>query len=82
MDRRVKYTKKIIKECFFELLNEKEINKVTVSEYALQNASHTEIYGQTTGAYFSQTVSAGTLKMYTCYGGGEGRWLVFAEKVA
>lgn len=56
--------------------------KVTVSEYALQNASHTEIYGQTTGAYFSQTVSAGTLKMYTCYGGGEGRWLVFAEKVA
>ena len=32
MDRRVKYTKKIIKECFFELLNEKEINKITVSE--------------------------------------------------
>lgn len=32
MDRRVKYTKKTIKECFFELLNEKEINKITVSE--------------------------------------------------
>ena len=32
MDRRVKYTKKIIKECFFDLLNEKEINKITVSE--------------------------------------------------
>ena len=32
MDRRVKYTKKTIQDCFFELLNEKEINKITVSE--------------------------------------------------
>ena len=32
MDRRVKYTKKIIKENFIELLKEKELNKITVSE--------------------------------------------------
>lgn len=32
MDRRIKYTKKIIKDCFFELLNKKDINKITVSE--------------------------------------------------
>ena len=32
MDRRVKYTKQTIKDCFFDLLNEKEINKITVSE--------------------------------------------------
>ena len=32
MDRRVKYTKKIIKDYFLELLNEKDINKITVSE--------------------------------------------------
>lgn len=32
MDRRVKYTKKIIKESLIELLKEKELNKITVSE--------------------------------------------------
>lgn len=32
MDRRVKYTKKVIKETLITLLNEKEINKITVSE--------------------------------------------------
>lgn len=32
MDRRVKYTKNIIKESFIELLQEKEIDKITVSE--------------------------------------------------
>ena len=32
MDRRVKYTKKIIKETFIELLQEKDINKITISE--------------------------------------------------
>lgn len=32
MDRRTKYTKKVIKETFIELLSEKEINKITVSE--------------------------------------------------
>lgn len=32
MDRRIKYTKQIIKDCFFELLAEKDINKITVSE--------------------------------------------------
>ena len=32
MDRRIKYTKKVIKESFFELLEEKDITKVTVSE--------------------------------------------------
>ncbi len=32
MDRRVKYTKKVIKETFIELLEEKDINKITVSE--------------------------------------------------
>ena len=32
MDRRVKYTKDIIKSTFIELLKEKEINKISVSE--------------------------------------------------
>jgi len=32
MDRRVKYTKKVIKDTFINLLNTKEINKITVSE--------------------------------------------------
>ena len=32
MDRRVKYTKKIIKDTFLNLLKEKEISKITVSE--------------------------------------------------
>ncbi len=32
MDRRTKYTKQIIKDTFIELLNKKEINKITVSE--------------------------------------------------
>ena len=32
MDRRTKYTKKIIKDTFIDLSSEKDINKVTVSE--------------------------------------------------
>jgi len=32
MDRRIKYTKQIIKDTFIDLLSDKEINKVTVSE--------------------------------------------------
>lgn len=32
MDRRIKYTKKIIKDTLIRLLNEKDINKITVSE--------------------------------------------------
>lgn len=32
MDRRIKYTKKVIKDTFITLLEQKEINKITVSE--------------------------------------------------
>ena len=32
MDRRVKYTKMIIRETFINLLEKKNINKITVSE--------------------------------------------------
>lgn len=32
MDRRIKYTKKIIKETFLDLIREKDIKKITVSE--------------------------------------------------
>ena len=32
MDRRVKYTKSVIKDCLVELLQEKDLNKITVSE--------------------------------------------------
>ena len=35
MDKRIKYTKKVIKECFFELLDKKDLNKITVSELCL-----------------------------------------------
>lgn len=32
MDRRIKYTKKVIKETFLDLIKEKDIKKITVSE--------------------------------------------------
>ena len=32
MDRRIKYTKKVIKDTFLELMDEKDINKITISE--------------------------------------------------
>ena len=32
MDRRTKYTQKIIKETFINLLEQKELTKITVSE--------------------------------------------------
>ena len=32
MDRRIKYTKKTIKDTFISLLSEKDIKKITVSE--------------------------------------------------
>lgn len=36
MDRRIKYTKKIIKETFINLLSDKDIKKITVSEICKQ----------------------------------------------
>lgn len=36
MDRRIKYTKKIIKDTLISLLKEKDINKITVSEICQQ----------------------------------------------
>ena len=32
MDRRTKYTKKVIEDTFIDLISEKDISKVTVSE--------------------------------------------------
>lgn len=32
MDARVRYTKMVIRNCFFQLLNEKKLNKITVKE--------------------------------------------------
>ena len=32
MDRRIKYTKKVIKDTFLELMDEKDINKISISE--------------------------------------------------
>lgn len=55
--------------------------KVIISEYSLQNSSHTNIYGQTTGVDLFSNNGTNILKLYTCYGGGEGRWMVFAEAV-
>ena len=55
--------------------------KVIISEYSLQNSSHTNIYGQTTGVDLFSNNGDNILKLYTCYGGGEGRWMVFAEAV-
>ena len=37
MDRRTKYTKKIIKDTLIRLLSEKDIKKVTVSEICKEN---------------------------------------------
>jgi AcrR family transcriptional regulator len=36
MDRRIKYTKNVIKETFLSLLEEKDINKITVSELCIK----------------------------------------------
>ncbi len=37
MDRRIKYTKKVIKDTLISLLKEKDINKITVSEICKQS---------------------------------------------
>jgi len=36
MDRRIKYTKKVIKDAFLELLEEKELKRITVSELCVK----------------------------------------------
>lgn len=59
-----------------------EIFEVVISEYALQNDEHTNITGQTSGFSIFDSVGEQTLHMYTCYGGGEGRWMVLAKRIA
>ena len=46
MDRRVKYTKKVIKETFIALLEEKDIKKITVNHtYPLIHISDLQFHG-------------------------------------
>lgn len=62
--------------------------RVVTSEFALQNASHTNIFGQSSGHSMFDSIAENTLHMYTCYKDTpngyyrEGRWLVLAELVS
>ena len=56
-----------------------ETYKVMVSEYAKE--INNEIIGQWTGVSMWRNYGVKTLHLYTCYGGGKGRWLVLAKKV-
>jgi hypothetical protein len=58
-----------------------EIYEVRVSEYGIQNQNHTTITGSTTHTDLWHTYDNKTLHMYTCYGSGDGRWMVLAELV-
>ncbi len=54
--------------------------KVIVSEFGMQNDSWTDIIGQSTGTSIFDSFGVTTLRMYTCYGGTNGRWIVLATK--
>ena len=55
--------------------------KVVVSEFAMQNNSHTDIIGQSSGYSIWDNLGGETLHMYTCYGVNNGRWMVLAIRV-
>ena len=55
--------------------------KVFVSEKGTQNAAHTDITCDYSKYSIFDDFGCETLRMYTCYGGGEGRWVVFAKRV-
>lgn len=54
---------------------------VRYSEFAMQNASWTNIIGQTSGLSIFDDIPGDELRMYTCYGGTNGRWMVLAERI-
>ena len=55
--------------------------KVIISEYGLQNNSWTDIICQQSGYSIFNDFEAKTLRMYTCYGEENGRWVVFASLI-
>lgn len=56
--------------------------QVTVSEYAMLNSRRTDIIGTSSGiSVLSSPYGYNTLHIYTCYGGGNGRWMVLAKKI-
>ena len=54
--------------------------KVIISEFAMQNDSWTDIVGQSSGTSIFDDFGVPTLRMYTCYGGTNGRWIVLATE--
>ena len=54
--------------------------KVQISESAMQNSSWTDIIGNNSGKSIFSNMGGATLRMYTCYGGTNGRWIVLATK--
>ena len=58
-----------------------EIYEVIVSEFGISDSSRTDIIGQTTGTSVWDTVGEKTLRLYTCHGDTNGRWIVLAEFV-
>ena len=56
--------------------------KVRVSEYGVHSV-YSGIVGKSTGANLLQTnYGRETLRIYTCHGGGSGRWMVLATRVS
>lgn len=57
------------------------IYNVIISEYGLQNDSWTDIICQQSGYSIFNDFGEKTLRMYTCYGEENGRWVVFANLI-
>lgn len=62
--------------------NEVRVYEVVISEFALQNETHTDMFGQTTGTSIWDSVGDETLHLYTCYGATKDhRWMVLAKRI-
>ena len=55
--------------------------EIFVSEYATVDETGTFITGHTTGSCVQSLFGYGVLHIYTCYGSGNGRWIVLARPV-
>lgn len=78
--RGLQYTK-VGQKMYVSLNGRIEVYEVVISEFAMQNAEHNDIIGQSSGISLWDTVGAKTVRLYTCHGGTNGRWLVLAKLV-
>lgn len=56
--------------------------QVAISEFGMQNDSWTDIIGQSSGLSIFANMGVETLRLYTCYGGTNGRWIVLAKRIS